>query len=625
VTLDSAAVAVEGGGAAPDLLAGVTIADNADDAPIISTNGSVNVNILGEYTVSYTGSDESANQSDPVERVYTVVDTTAPVLTVDPALVEIGLGDTIDYLAGVAADDAVDGDLTSNVETDVAVDVTTVGETVVTYTVSDYSGNETQAVRTYRVGCQALNGSLLIDPNGDSAHFLSITLTDDTIVTSTDLSPLDGGATAKAIEITPGGSGDQQTLSGTTVNAGRYVVTGDAIQVELVKPDAGDRTTWSLTINSSCANVSRRDFTLSFVGQYLGDQPGQMKAALAGDDVGLALAELTVVDSFENLDPKTYDLTVYIDLNGNDSVESFEASTTVSVTLAADEFVGLIEPVDPDTDADGLPDWWETQYFGDLTAPADGDGDGDGITNAKEFERGTHPADTDNPDKALYTVTVEIEGSGSGFVSLDVGDTVVESGTELDLTATPIGGSFFAGWSGDVESSGPVTVTVEGDLLLIATFARSPVWYLAFEPGWNFVGSPVYGFDSFRSVLRPVRQAVGGNVLEWESDNWQRMNQALAPVGGAAYWVYSNSTETETSDLLEGIPASLRLSLKTGWNPISVSEAARLPTDALLSPIAWRYEAGRYQAVASGEKLEPLKGYYLYCFDDVEIDLIPVE
>ncbi len=56
-----------------------------------------------------------------------------------------------------------------------------------------------------------------------------------------------------------------------------------------------------------------------------------------------------------------------------------------SFDLGADEF--------HDADADGLPDRWESQYFGSaIAAAANADIDGDGLTNLQEFEiYGSHP------------------------------------------------------------------------------------------------------------------------------------------------------------------------------------------------------------------------------------------
>ncbi len=48
---------------------------------------------------------------------------------------------------------------------------------------------------------------------------------------------------------------------------------------------------------------------------------------------------------------------------------------------------------DEDSDQDGLPDWWELEYFGDLSYGADDDPDLDYFTNLKEYEAGTDPTD----------------------------------------------------------------------------------------------------------------------------------------------------------------------------------------------------------------------------------------
>jgi hypothetical protein len=46
---------------------------------------------------------------------------------------------------------------------------------------------------------------------------------------------------------------------------------------------------------------------------------------------------------------------------------------------------------DVDSDGDGLPDWWEMLYFGNLNQGANDDPDGDVITNLQEYQQGRNP------------------------------------------------------------------------------------------------------------------------------------------------------------------------------------------------------------------------------------------
>lgn len=50
--------------------------------------------------------------------------------------------------------------------------------------------------------------------------------------------------------------------------------------------------------------------------------------------------------------------------------------------------------VEPDSNTNGLPDWWETMYYGGLTnLDPQADSDEDGASNEAEFVAGTHPVD----------------------------------------------------------------------------------------------------------------------------------------------------------------------------------------------------------------------------------------
>lgn len=50
-----------------------------------------------------------------------------------------------------------------------------------------------------------------------------------------------------------------------------------------------------------------------------------------------------------------------------------------------------------DTDANGLPDAWEINYFGHLGVNPSADADGDGYTNLQEYQNGTNPTVANNP------------------------------------------------------------------------------------------------------------------------------------------------------------------------------------------------------------------------------------
>ena len=54
-----------------------------------------------------------------------------------------------------------------------------------------------------------------------------------------------------------------------------------------------------------------------------------------------------------------------------------------------------------DSDADGLPDPWETEELGGLDQNAEGDGDSDGLTNGEEYVQGTDPGSDDTDGDGL--------------------------------------------------------------------------------------------------------------------------------------------------------------------------------------------------------------------------------
>ena len=100
------------------------------------------------------------------------------------------------------------------------------------------------------------------------------------------------------------------------------------------------------------------------------------------------------------------------------------------------------------------------------------DGASVGVVDSYEFTDVTanHTIEaTFAEDEHTLVVTV----SGNGSVVRDPDQTVYAHGAEVTLTATADPGWVFTGWSGDLNgNTNPVTITVNGDKAITATFAK---------------------------------------------------------------------------------------------------------------------------------------------------------
>jgi MYXO-CTERM domain-containing protein len=141
VTLEFGATYLDEGASAND--------DNDGDiTAFIITTSSVDTRSMGTHAVIYNVKDAAGNAANPVMRSVTVLDTTAPEITVvgaESISLELGAPYTD---AGVVALDEVDGDVTASITTVNPVDVDTVGTYTVTYSVADASGNVAVKTRT---------------------------------------------------------------------------------------------------------------------------------------------------------------------------------------------------------------------------------------------------------------------------------------------------------------------------------------------------------------------------------------------------------------------------------------------------------------------------------------------
>ena len=172
---------------------GATATDNTDGDitnNIVIDASDVDVNALGDYTVTYNVSDTEGNIAEEVTRIVNVVDTSAPVLPViillGSASVYVELG--TDYTdAGATASDGLGGNITSSIVATGTVDVNVLGNYTISYDVSDAAGNEaTQVTRNvsvvnYSVPVITLLGDAIISLQKGAPYFdLGATALDST-------------------------------------------------------------------------------------------------------------------------------------------------------------------------------------------------------------------------------------------------------------------------------------------------------------------------------------------------------------------------------------------------------------------------------------------------------------
>ena len=117
-----------------------------------------------------------------------------------------------------------------------------------------------------------------------------------------------------------------------------------------------------------------------------------------------------------------------------------------------------------DTDANGLPDWWEKLYLGSLTGTdPSADADHDGMTNLQEFLAGTSPA---NAQDRLHISSLVKANAGGGFT---VTWSAVEGKTYKVQYVATLGGI----WQADLPSSQLTAVPGQTSLSYTDTTASS--------------------------------------------------------------------------------------------------------------------------------------------------------
>ena len=188
--------------------------------------------------------------------------------------------------------------------------------------------------------------------------------------------------------------------------------------------------------------------TISYTGSLSG--PVRMIAVTSSNSWLGCMATMSGLGAYTNAkvaNGATYWFKAYRDCNWSKSREYGEpwGVYTNSGILATNNLTGINITLTDDTDEDddGLPDWWELQYFPSIwSQDGDDDNDSDSLANSSELSYGTNPANADTDNDRLNDYA-EIVTYGTSATNGDTDCDNMGDGTEVDNGASPSSSNAF--------------------------------------------------------------------------------------------------------------------------------------------------------------------------------------
>ncbi|MEE8391306.1 MAG: proprotein convertase P-domain-containing protein, partial [Anaerolineae bacterium] len=127
------------------------------------------------------------------------------------------------------------------------------------------------------------------------------------------------------------------------------------------------------------------------------------------------------------------------------------------------------------------------------------------------------------PVVPTYTLTIAVDGTGSGTVTPTVGAHVYNEGEVATLTATPDADSEFIGWSGALNgTTSPITLAMDGDKAVTATFGLL-TYTLSVNTAGDGAGSvsldpPGGTYDHGTFITLTATPDTGSYFVDWGGD-----------------------------------------------------------------------------------------------------------
>ncbi|TKB04907.1 Ig-like domain repeat protein [Alteromonas portus] len=406
----------------------LTVVDSAGNtqtfAATVQTDGSFAANVPsplaeGDYTVTATAQDAAGNQGSDSETGGSV-DTTAPVITLDP----LGTGN--------------DNTPTISGSTDLAA-----GSTV-TITVTDSVGTE----QTFTATVDA-NGDFSADvpnPMADGNFDVTATATDAAGNTATDTVSGDINSAAPTLSLDPLGSGNDTTptISGNT--------------------DLAPGSTVTLTVTDSAGNTQTFSAIVQGDGSFTADVPASLPegdysvTATATDGAGNSAS---VTENGGNIDTTAPSITIDTQGLGNDATPSISGTTDLNagdtVSISVTDNAGNTQTFTATVQNDGT-------YSADV--PADLAEGSFSVTVTATDDAGNSATAIDNSgviDTAAPTITLDAQGLTNDATPTISGTTDLAAGNTVSISVTDNQGNTQT-FTATVQGNGSFSADVPLDL-----------------------------------------------------------------------------------------------------------------------------------------------------------------
>jgi hypothetical protein len=181
--------------------------------------------------------------------------------------------------------------------------------------------------------------------------------------------------------------------------------------------------------------------TVNFVQNSVNDEDGSTIGAVSSDqylETSITYSTITAASTFSQ-----YAFTHWTNSSASSAVYRDawgRSQNPISfILLEATTSTAHYLPAMRDTDADGVPDWYEMEYFGNLSRAASFDGDGDGIPLSVEYSGGTHPlyGNSQQPGGVAYADSALVTFNRDGYPTYTLRS--VPAGTVNQSAVAPTG------------------------------------------------------------------------------------------------------------------------------------------------------------------------------------------